>query len=181
MEGEPMHGKPVAPSFGFGPWKGAFVLVSWLLWAGALPVAGLAHAADGEESGTPTTRTFQPRNLGVTEAADMLGEMSGIDSIVADAQAGTIEVQAPATALALMDSYIRVFDTEQPKDAPPRAIRVFRLEHLSAREAVTLLRSQLQVTQAAVNPALQRVAVRDTAERLEAAAKLIEEADVAGE
>ncbi len=116
-------------------------------------------------------KTFQPEHLGVAETVNLVREMTGLEKFVVDEQAGTIEVEALPETLSEIEFLLRVFDNQQPDTASPWEVRVFHLDHLSSREAATLLRSKLLVLELAQNKALDRVAVRDSAERLDATAQ----------
>lgn len=142
--------------------------------------AGAPATAD-VPSGMLVARTFRPQNLSLEEAVRVLKEMTGIEDLVADRDARTIVARAPAPTIRRMDNLLKTFDTEQPAGSIPMQIRVFRLDHITSLDAITLLRSKLQVTESAQAQDLRRVAVRDTPERLDQAAKLIAQADVAGD
>jgi type II secretory pathway component GspD/PulD (secretin) len=101
--------------------------------------------------------------------------MTGLEDIVTDAEARTLAVRGPATAIRSADTFLRIFDNQQ-NDA--QDIRIFRLEHISAREATTLVRMQLQVTELMASPERHRIAVRDTPERLDRVAALLASSDV---
>ena len=103
------------------------------------------------------------------------GEGWRIADIVADTAGRTLAVRGPAAAIRNADTFLRVFDNKQGGE---QEIRVFRLEHISAREATALVRSQLQVRELVLSPERQRIAVRDTPERLDRVAALLASSDV---
>jgi len=144
-------------------------------------ILALLPAVAGQAAEAPAPRTFAVRHLDLTEAVSMLRGMTGIEEITADPQAGTIVAVAPPSTISQVDTLLKTFDTEQPQNSVPIEIRVFAFDRLSSREAVTLLRTKLSVRQIAMNPDQRRIAVRDTRERLDEAAKLLAEADVAGD
>lgn len=136
-----------------------------------LLLLSLASAAD------LVSQTFRPQHLDLGETVAALKEVFGIDEIVADAPPTTIEVRATAPVMTRVDGFLKTFDTASPEGADAPRFRVYRLEHLATAQAVTLLRSKLGVRQCFQNPDRRRVALRDTPERLEQAAKLLAEAD----
>jgi type II secretory pathway component GspD/PulD (secretin) len=141
-----------------------------------LGLGAAAYAQDHDTNAAVTTLTVQ--HLDLSEAAGMLRQMTGNEAIKADEQGKAIRMRDASTSVIDMaEMLLRVFDTEPPHDSPPLETRVFRLSHLPARDAVTLLRKQLSAKQVAMNPDRQRIAIRETHEKLEQAEKLLADAD----
>lgn len=165
------------PARSFGAWLSVVVLALLLLGAPTVWSREGAGAVQPESEGL-VKETFKPNHLDLEEVAGMLREMTAVEDVVADPESHTIVVHAAPAEIRMMDSYIKIFDTEASQGSEPLEIRVFHLQHLGAREAVTLLRINMQVTEVAMNPARRCVAVRDTPDRLEKAAAILEEHDV---
>ena len=143
-------------------------------WAGIafLTLLFLPTAAAEE---TSEAKTFTLRALDPREVVSPIREMTGLEDIVVDADAHTLVVRGSAAAIRHAEVFLQVFDNQQ---TVVQEIRVFRLEHISTREATTLVRKQLQVRACMDAPERQRIAVRDTPERLDQAAALLASSDV---
>jgi hypothetical protein len=152
------------------------VLIASSANAGNQPPATSVAAEVTSE--TPSTQTFTLHHLDLEETMGVFRDMTGVEELTANYDAGTIAARASGSALRQMDTLVKVFDNARPPDSKPWKIRVFHLDHIAATQAMALLRSKLQVREAAYAPDRPCVAMRDTAERLDQAAKLLAEADV---
>jgi type II secretory pathway component GspD/PulD (secretin) len=153
-------------------------IVTLVLASSLLALPALAADPPAAEPSL-ASRTFELRNLDVAEAKEMLREMTGLEDLQVDPASRTIQVRAAPASIGRVEGLLATLDVARDTGSVPTRVRVFRLEHLGVREAVTLLRSKMQATMVAFDEPRKRIAVRDTPERLAEAERLLGAADVA--